>query len=196
MRRREFLTLLGGIAAVWPLAARAQQHPIPVIGYLGSTDASTSANTLTALLQGLSETGHLEGKNVAIEYRWGEGQYERLPTLAADLVHRQVAVIVAGGGPAARAAKAATTTIPIVFLVGVDPVTARLVASISRPGDNATGFSVIARELNAKKLELLRELVPTATIIGVFSTLGTRVMKYFWERSRQRRAGLDSKSFP
>jgi putative ABC transport system substrate-binding protein len=166
MRRREFITLLGGAAATWPLTARAQQ-PMPVVGYLGSTDADKTAHILAAFRQGLNETGHVEGKNIAIEYRFAEGQYQRLPILAADLVHRHVAVLVAGGGPAARAAKAATTSIPIVFNVGVDPIASELVASIGRPGGNATGTSVVARELNAKKLELLRELVPAGTIIGV-----------------------------
>jgi putative ABC transport system substrate-binding protein len=165
--RRKLIAALGGVAVAWPLAARAQQPAMPVIGYLSSTDPSKTRHILAAFRQGLSEAGHVEGKNLAIEYRWAEGQYQRLPELAADLVRRQVAVIVAGSGPAARAATAATTSIPIVFNVGVDPVASGLVASIGRPGRNATGTSVVARELNAKKLELLRELVPTGTVIGV-----------------------------
>jgi ABC-type uncharacterized transport system substrate-binding protein len=167
VKRRDFITLLGGAATAWPLAARAQQPAMPVIGYLSSTDAAKSEHTLAAFRQALSETGYIEGKNVAIEYRWAEGQYERLSTLAADLVRRQVAVIVAGGGPAARVATQATPSIPIVFNVGVDPVASGLVVSIGRPGRNATGTSVVARELNAKKLELMRELVPGNTVIGI-----------------------------
>ena len=185
--RRGFITLLSG-AAAWPLAVRAQQSTMPVIGFLGS--ANPFADVLAAFREGLNETGHLEGKNVAIEYHWAEGQYERLPALAANLVHRQVAVIVAGGGPAARAAKAATTTIPIVFNVGVDPVTARLVTSISRPEGNATGVSVISRELNAKKLELLRELTPTAKIIGVLLNPGNPSYEIFLGEVKAAASGL------
>jgi putative ABC transport system substrate-binding protein len=159
--------VIAGSAAAWPLTARAQQPTMPVIGFLSSTDPNKTRHTLAAFRRGLGEAGHAEGKNLAIEYRWAEGQYQRLPELAADLVRRQVTVMVAGGGPAARAATAATTSIPIVFNVGVDPVASGLVASIGRPGRNATGTSVVARELNAKKLELLRELVPTSTVIGV-----------------------------
>jgi putative ABC transport system substrate-binding protein len=138
-----------------------------VIGWLGSTNSKNTPHVLAAFRQALNETGYTEGKNLVIEYRWAEGQYERLPILAADLVHRQVAVIAASGGPAARAAKAATQTIPIVFQLGVDPITAGLVASIGRPGGNATGTSVITSELNAKRLELLREMLPTAKVIAL-----------------------------
>jgi putative tryptophan/tyrosine transport system substrate-binding protein len=164
MGRREFVALLGG-AAVWPFAARAQQQVMPAIGLLGTQ--SPDDGVIAYVRRGMSQTGYVEGKNLAIESRWAEGQYERLPSLVADLIQRQAAVIIAVGGPAARAAKAATTTVPIVFLVGVDPVTSGLVASISRPGGNATGSSVTGRESNSKKLELLCELVPKATVIGL-----------------------------
>jgi putative ABC transport system substrate-binding protein len=167
MRRRDFITLLGATAATWPLATRAQQTAMTQIGFLGSGTPEGYRHFAAAFRRGLNETGYVEGQNIAVEYRWAEGQYERLPTLAADLVRHQVALIVASGGPAARAAKASTTTIPIVFVVGVDPAVIGLVTSINQPGGNATGVSVIARELDAKRLELLHELLPTATVIAV-----------------------------
>src|SRR5438132_4451331 len=165
MWRRKFLALVGGAAVAWPFAARAQQSSIPVIGFLSSASPDVYAHVVHAFRLGLSETGHVEGRNVAIEFRFADGQNDRLPELAADLVRRQVDVIVAGGtsGPA----KQATTTIPIVFTTGVDPVQAGLVTSINRPGGNITGVTFYSGALGGKQLELLREVAPKTAEIGL-----------------------------
>ena len=168
MRRRDFIILLAGAMGGWPSALRSQQKAMPVIGYLSSTSPGTLAPLVAAFRQGLSETAYVEAQNVAIEYRWAEGDYDRLPALAADLVGRKVEVIVAAGGPSsALAAKSATSTIPIVFTAVNDPVAVGLVASLARPGGNVTGFNGMNVELMPKRLELLSELVPKADVIAL-----------------------------
>src|SRR5712672_126591 len=188
MQRRAFITLLGGAAATWPLAVRAQQKAMPVIGYLNTGSPDTNPPLLAAFREGLSEAGYVEGQNLAIEYRWAEGHYDRLPALAADLVGRKVDLIMANSPPSALGAKGATSTIPIVFRSGADPVGDGLVASLARPGGNLTGVSFVADELTAKRLQLLSELVPQAGVIALLvnpnSPSADRIIRAVQEAAR------------
>src|SRR5436305_737909 len=167
MQRRDFITLVGRAAVAWPLAAKAQPSGVPTIGYLSSLSEAQVVAQSAAFRRGLSEVGYFEGRNVAIDFRWAEGQYERLPAMARELVSRPVSIIVAQAPPAALAAKAATAEIPIVFVVGFDPIGAGLVTSLNRPGGNATGMTLISATLGQKRLEVVRELLPTASVVGL-----------------------------
>ena len=168
MQRREFISILGGAAVAWPLTVRAQQPALPVIGFLNGASPTELESRVVAFRDGLAEKGYVEGRSVAIEYRWGLGQYERLPEMALDLVRRRVAVIAATGGvPSVRAAKAATSEIPIVFTMGGDPVALGVVASLNRPGNNVTGITLISGEIVSKRIDLLRDLLPGAKMLGV-----------------------------
>lgn len=169
VKRRELITLLGGTAVGWPLVVCAQQGGIPVVGFLHYASSNELRHLADAFRRGLQEVGYIERQNMAIEYRWAEGQYDRLPALAADLVRRQVRVIAAGGSAAAQAAKNATTTIPVVFTSGADPVATGLVTSLRRPGGNISGMSLLAAELAAKRLELIRDLLPQARAIAMIT---------------------------
>jgi putative tryptophan/tyrosine transport system substrate-binding protein len=182
MRRREFITLIGGTAAVWPLAAHAQQQTMPVVGYLNLGSPESDASRLTGLRRGLNQSGYVEGRNLVIEYRWAGNQANRLPDFAADLVQLRVAVIVSPGSLSALAAKGATTSIPIVFVVGNDPVRLGLVASLNRPGGNLTGINAFASELGAKGLALLHELMPSTATIGFLENPNNPIFAAYYEK--------------
>jgi putative ABC transport system substrate-binding protein len=190
MRRREFITLLGGAAGTWPLAVRAQQAAMPVIGFLNPTEFDFR---VAAFRQGLKEIGYIEDQNVIIDYRWAEGQYDRLPAMAAELVRRKVAVLVAGGGAnVALVAKAATNTIPIVFTMGADPVASGVVASLNRPGGNITGVGFLVVSLRAKQIELLHAAVPNVTVIGFLDNAATGTAPFNESAHRELQAAADA----
>ena len=194
MRRREFIAFLGGAAAMWPLAARAQRSTMPVIGFLSAREASEAPQLLTAFRQGLKELGFVESQNIAIEYRFAGNQNDQLPALAADLVQRQVTVIVAVTTPAALAAKAETTTVPIVFQAGADPVQFGLVASLSRPGGNVTGVSNLSIGLATKRIELMRQVMPDAKLIAMLAN--PRRFSHYCFRNGRRASGSSTTRCP
>ena len=178
--RRKLIAALGSAAAVWPLAASAQQSAMPVIGFLSAPSAAPYMQYVAAIHQGLKEAGYVEGQNVRFEYRWADGHYDRLPALAADLVRRRVDVIAATGGPAALAAKASSVTIPIVFRIAADPIASGLVASLSRPGGNVTGVTSLNLEVGPKRLEFLHELLPSATIMAALVNPTIQAMRKYY----------------
>jgi len=195
MKRRAFITLLGGAAAAWPFATRAQRPVIPVIGYLHSGSSAPYVHLVAAFRQSLKEAGYVEGENVAIEYRWAEGRYDRLPALAAELVGRHVALIVAqGGDPSVLAAKSVTSTIPIVFTSSSDPVKLGLVASLNRPGGNATGFWLYTSLLGTKRFEMMRQLFPASTLIAILVNPNIQTLRSTCRTCRTQRALLDNRS--
>jgi putative ABC transport system substrate-binding protein len=177
MRRREFIKAIAGSAVTWPLAVKAQQPTMPLLGFLSATSESTATEQQIKFHSGLNEAGFVQGKNVTIVYHWADGQYDRLPAMAADLVRRPVSLIVAQGPPAALAARAATTTIPIVFVVGFDPIAGGLVQSLNRPGGNATGMTLLTGPLGQKRIEQLRELIPKAALIAMLAKAQTLCLK-------------------
>ena len=193
MKRREFFTLMGGAAAAWPLAAHAQQPALPLIGFVNSSSLQAYEPQLAAFLKGLGAAGYVVGRNVAIEYRWADGEHDRLPSLVADLIKRRVAVIVATTTPAALAAKAATTTIPVVFETGADPITVGLVASLNHPGGNFTGVTQTNAEITPKRLQLLHELLPMAKVFVYCSSIRAtpRMPRETGRRCRRRPPALD-----
>ena len=192
LRRRDFITLLGGAAAAWPLAARAQHSSLPVIGFMSGRSMADSGYLAESFRQGLRDTGYVEGESIGIEYRWANGDYDRLPGFASDLLQRNVLVLVAVGGDSSpRAAKQATSTVPIVFGMGGDPIQAGLVASFNRPGGNATGYTLLTNQMEPKRIGLLHELVPGASLLGALINPSFPRQRGNWKTSRTQFAASD-----